>query len=370
MSGAGDSIPPAILGAGVRLSKLSLSYGRFKAIDEVSLDIAPGEFLTMLGPSGSGKTTTMMAIAGFARDYSGTISIGGRAVDDLPAHRRNIGVVFQHLALFPHMSVADNVAFPLLMRGVAKADVAARVRGALDLVRLGALGDRLPAQLSGGQQQRVALARALVFSPPLLLLDEPLGALDRKLRDALQIELKELHAKLGITIILVTHDQVEAISLSDRIAVMNAGRIAQVATPTELYFSPINRFVADFVGDSVFFPATVLAATEDRCTVEALAGNRFVVRHAGFVKAGDEIQIMLRPEHIRPEPASDVENVLDGTLVGSIFLGDHARMRVALPDGTVVSAMADNRTSLPETGARMRIGWRAADALALPTEAV
>ena len=356
----------ATLGAGVQIRNLKLVYGDFIAVDDVSLDIAPGEFLTMLGPSGSGKTTTMMAIAGFVQGYSGSIAIGGNRVDELPPHRRNIGVVFQHLALFPHMTVADNIAFPLVMRGVPKGEIAGRVRQALDLVRLNQLGDRLPAQLSGGQQQRVAIARALVFSPPLLLLDEPLGALDRKLRDALQLELKELHRKLGITIVLVTHDQVEAILLSDRVAVMNAGRIAQIATPTDLYFSPVNRFVADFVGESVCFPATIRAVDGDRCSVEALGGQRFQARHLHGPRPGEAVEIMLRPEHVRLDQQRDMENAIEGTVIDSIFLGDHTKVRVAVSSGDTISAVVDNRGTSRGTGERVRVGWAATDALVLP----
>ncbi|MCO5091317.1 ABC transporter ATP-binding protein [Bosea sp. (in: a-proteobacteria)] len=360
--------PPATLGAGVRIRGLSLKYGGFKAVDDVSLDIAPGEFVTMLGPSGSGKTTTMMSIAGFIRDYEGSISIGGEPVDALPPHRRNIGVVFQHLALFPHMTVADNIAFPLLMRGMPKAEIADRVRQALDLVRLSPMGGRLPSQLSGGQQQRVAIARALVFSPPLLLLDEPLGALDRKLRDALQLELKELHRKLGITIVLVTHDQVEAIILSDRVAVMNAGRIAQIATPTDLYFSPANRFVADFVGESACFPGTIRAVDGARCVVEAMGGLRFHARHLHGPKTGDAIEVMLRPEHVRIAPEPDAENAVEGTIIDSIFLGEHTRIRVALPGGGTIAAVVDNRSAPRERGESVRLGWAASDALVLPPD--
>lgn len=366
MTGATGARPLAALGAGVEIRNLSLAYSGFKAVDDVSLDIASGEFVTLLGPSGSGKTTTMMAIAGFVGGYSGTISIGGNPVDDLPPHRRNLGVVFQHLALFPHMTVADNIAFPLLMRGVPKTEIAGRVQQALDLVRLNTLGDRLPAQLSGGQQQRVAIARALVFSPPVLLLDEPLGALDRKLRDALQLELKELHRELGITIILVTHDQVEAIILSDRVAVMNAGRIAQIATPNELYFSPVNRFVADFVGESVFVPAVVRSVEAGRCVVEAMAGQHFHARHMHGPGVGEEVQMMLRPEHIRLSPQPGDENGVVGTVTGSIFLGDHTKVRIALPGGSTIAAVEDNRGAQREPGATVRIGWGAADALVLP----
>src|SRR5690349_3800510 len=239
-----------MLGAAVRIRDLRKAYAGVHAVNGISIDIEAGEFMTFLGPSGSGKTTTMMAIAGFVENYGGEIRIGDAVIDDLPPHRRNVGIVFQHLALFPHMSVADNIAFPLRMRGHREKEIAARVAGATALVRMDGFEDRLPAQLSGGQQQRVALARALVFDPPLLLLDEPLGALDRKLRESMQAELRALHDRLGITIVHVTHDQSEAMAISDRIAVINHGVVEQCGTPRELYFRPSNRFVADFVGES------------------------------------------------------------------------------------------------------------------------
>ncbi|CAB4051896.1 ABC transporter ATP-binding protein [Paraburkholderia phenoliruptrix] len=229
---------PGMSSQGVRLCGISKFYENFPALKNVSIDIAPGEFLTLLGPSGSGKTTTMMAIAGFTDVTSGEVYIEGRRVDMLPPHKRNIGVVFQHLALFPHLSVQDNLAFPLRMRGVKEAAIAAKVRSALELVHLSAFADRLPNQLSGGQQQRVALARAIIFDPPVLLLDEPLSALDRKLRESMQNELKNLQRKLGVTTVMVTHDQEEALAVSDRIAVMNNGEVVQLDTPEMLYEKP------------------------------------------------------------------------------------------------------------------------------------
>src|SRR5688572_11305539 len=244
-------------GASVDLVNLRKLYGGVVALDTLTLSVKQGEFVTLLGPSGSGKTTTLMMIAGFEDPSAGDILVNGEPVVSRPPHRRNIGVVFQSYALFPHMTVAGNVGYPLRMRHVRRDDVRRRVAAALDLVQLGALGDRYPAQLSGGQQQRVALARALVFEPPLLLMDEPLGALDKKLREDLQLEIKRIHRDVGVTVIYVTHDQSEALTMSDRIAIMRAGRLEQYGAADELYERPATRFVAEFVGEATLLGARV-----------------------------------------------------------------------------------------------------------------
>src|SRR5262245_30972385 len=244
-------------GASVSLADLAKKYDRTNAVDGVSLDIRSGEFLTLLGPSGSGKTTTLMMIAGFETPSAGDIAIDGTSVVAMPPYRRNIGMVFQNYALFPHLAVEDNIGFPLKQRGMAKAARTKLVAEALELVRLPGYGGRYPRQLSGGQQQRVALARAIVFKPRLLLMDEPLGALDKQLRESLQLEMRRLHADLGITFIYVTHDQEEALTMSDRVAVMNEGLVAQIGTPEDLYDRPCDRFVASFIGESNFLPAVV-----------------------------------------------------------------------------------------------------------------
>jgi putative spermidine/putrescine transport system ATP-binding protein len=277
------------------LRNVCKSYdGRQMAADAVSLEIPAGEFVSLLGPSGSGKTTTLMMIAGFQKPTSGQIVLGERQIDRVPPHRRNIGMVFQNYALFPHMTVADNVGFGLKMRGVSGAERTGRVARALEMVSLGGLSDRYPTQMSGGQQQRVALARALVFEPDLILLDEPLGALDKNLREQMQVELKRIHRDLGVTMIYVTHDQSEAMTMSDRIAVFNAGRIEQIGTPAEVYFTPSTRFVAEFVGDSNILAGTVGA--DGLCQVAGLGvvrtGNRTLA-------AGSAAHLVLRPEMIR-----------------------------------------------------------------------
>ena len=237
-------------GGALSLRALTKRYPNFTAVDAIDLDVAAGEFVTLLGPSGSGKTTTLMMVAGFTPPTSGDIHLNGRSLTALAPERRNIGVVFQNYALFPHMTVQDNVSFPLRMRNQNRQTIAEKVVAALRMVQLEQLGERLPKELSGGQQQRVALARALVFDPDLLLMDEPLGALDKNLREQMQFELKRLHAELGITILFVTHDQEEALTLSDRIALMNVGGIVQIGSAEELYESPATRFVAEFIGES------------------------------------------------------------------------------------------------------------------------
>jgi len=255
----------------LRLHRLVKSYdGRVNAVDDISVDIARGEFVTFLGPSGSGKTTTLMMIAGFEEPTSGVIELAGEELTRRKPYERNIGVVFQNYALFPHMTVARNVAFPLRMRRFPRADQAARVRDILALVGLSEYAGRHPRELSGGQQQRVALARGLVFNPDVLLLDEPLGALDKNLREQMQVELKRIHREVGITMVYVTHDQTEAMTMSDRIAVFNHGTLEQVAPPLEVYHRPRTRFVGEFIGDSNFFTGTIDPAHRGRVDVDGL----------------------------------------------------------------------------------------------------
>ncbi|MGO4669815.1 ABC transporter ATP-binding protein [Bosea sp. 2YAB26] len=264
------------------------------AVEAIDLDVAPGEFISFLGPSGSGKTTTLMMIAGFARPTRGEISIAGRQIDAVEPYDRNIGMVFQNYALFPHMNAAQNVGFPLRMRGVAKVPAQAKVTAALAMVGLAEYAGRAPAELSGGQQQRVALARALVFQPDLVLLDEPLGALDKTLREQMQMELKRIHRELGVTMVYVTHDQTEAMAMSDRIAVFNRGRIEQIGTPSEVYFTPKTRFVASFVGDS-----NLLSGKTRESGLVDVAGIGPIATSAEHVPPGKDVSILVRPETIR-----------------------------------------------------------------------
>jgi putative spermidine/putrescine transport system ATP-binding protein len=269
-------------GGFVEFTNVDKSYdGRSFAVARLNLSVARGEFLTLLGPSGSGKTTTLNMLAGFERPTRGTITLEGRSVDRLPPYERNIGLVFQNYALFPHMSVTENVAFPLSVRKVAKADIGPRVSRALGMVQLDQFADRRPGQLSGGQQQRVALARALVFNPSLVLMDEPLGALDKKLREHMQLEIKQLHSMLGVTIVYVTHDQTEALTMSDRVAVFNNGGIAQLGSPNDLYNAPQNSFVANFIGENNTLAGQVVRLSAGLCRVRLQGGGEIDALRSG-----------------------------------------------------------------------------------------
>ncbi|PJK18377.1 polyamine ABC transporter ATP-binding protein [Mycobacterium goodii] len=321
-------------GASITMRNLTKRYGDFTAVDSIDLEARPGEFLTLLGPSGSGKTTTLNMIAGFADVTSGDLLIDGRAVTNLPPYKRNIGMVFQHYALFPHMTVAQNVEYPLRQRKIPGAERRTLVEQALEMVGLGHLGRRRPKELSGGQQQRVALARAMVYSPRVLLMDEPLGALDKKLRDSLQLEIKRIHADLGTTFVYVTHDQDEALILSDRIAVFNNARIEQIGSPTELYEYPNTLFVAQFLGESSLFHGVSEGGREADSNGHHLCAVRGP-EHA----RGAGIAVVVRPERIRIEPDGPPPgsvNAVPGTVVQHIYLGNSRKVEVRLDDGTVV----------------------------------
>ncbi len=311
----------------VALEGVTKRYGSVRALDAIDLTVHEGEMLSLLGPSGCGKTSTLNVIAGFVEPDAGRVLLDGQDVTRQPAWRRGLGVVFQSYALFPHMSVAENVAFGLRERGVARGDVGARVREALALVRLPDAGDLAPAQLSGGMQQRVALARALVIRPRVLLLDEPLAALDRKLREQMRAELKDIQREVGITTVFVTHDQHEALGLSDRIAVMNAGRIEQLGAPREVYEQPATRFVADFVGASTALEGRVV----DETTVALAGGQRLQVRLGRALAPGATIQLLVRPERVILGGAGP--NTLRARIASVMFLGDHSELRVDLDGG-------------------------------------
>ena len=355
-------------GASVTLSGLEKRYESIGAVRGVSIDIRSGEFLTLLGPSGSGKTTTLMMIAGFETPSAGDIAIDGRSVTALPPHRRNIGMVFQNYALFPHLSVGENIGFPLKQRGVPKAERARLVEEALAMVRLPGYGARQPRQLSGGQQQRVALARAIVFKPRLLLMDEPLGALDKQLRESLQLEMRRLHADLGITFIYVTHDQEEALTMSDRIAVMNEGRVAQIGAPEELYDRPGNRFVASFIGESNFLPATV-RGREDGMILADCAGTLIRAASASPAATGEAVTLATRPERLRfvdgAWPAPPPANRMPVTVTEAVFVGERCRYLLRAGDGTALvlkepSSAATRRRMAGETA---EVAWSVADTI-------
>jgi putative spermidine/putrescine transport system ATP-binding protein len=345
----------------LELRGLSKRYGSFTAVDAVSLRVDRGQFLTLLGPSGSGKTTILMAIAGFVAPSEGAVLLDGGDITALPPERRDFGMVFQGYALFPHMTVAENVAFPLRVRGLSRADRDARVRATLDLVQLAAFAERRPSQLSGGQQQRVALARALVFDPALLLLDEPLSALDKKLRAELQDELKALHRRVGRTFVNVTHDQEEALSLSDQVAILNHGRLVQMGAPEALYERPRTRFVADFLGKSNFLHGTVREVRADGMALQAGA-TRLVQAGAAHPAPGTPALLSLRPEKIGLlAEAETAENEVAGTIAAWAYLGAGYSLAVRTADlGEIRVALPAWRAPIaPREGLAVRLGWSA-----------
>ncbi|RZN07866.1 polyamine ABC transporter ATP-binding protein [Bradyrhizobium genosp. SA-3] len=353
-------------GASVSLTGLKRGYGSVMAVDGVSLDVSSGEFLTLLGPSGSGKTTTLMMIAGFQEPSAGDIAIDGESVVAKPPYRRNIGMVFQNYALFPHLTVAENIGFPLKQRGVPKAERARLVGEALELMRLPGYGARYPRQLSGGQQQRVAVARAIVFKPRLLLMDEPLGALDKQLRENLQLEMRRLHTDLGITFVYVTHDQEEALTMSDRVAVMNEGNVVQVGRPEELYDRPCNRFVAGFIGESNFLPA-VVRDVEDGIVVAECGGG--LVRGVSSIRpaSGTKVTLTTRPERLRfADKLADPEtgiNRMSVTVAEAVFTGERCRFVLKADDGAtlVLKEPSSAATRRRAVGERTDITWSVAD---------
>ena len=328
------------------------------AVKNASFDLAQGRFLTILGPSGSGKTTLLRMVAGFQTPTSGRITIHGQAVDAVAPHRRSIGMVFQKLALFPHMTAAQNVAFPLKMRRFDPAGIAERVQRFLSLVRLDGYGDRRIHELSGGQQQRVAIARALVFEPDLLLLDEPLAALDKKLREHTQFELMSIQARTGVTFIVVTHDQEEAMTLSDRIAVMDKGQVKQVGSPTEIYEFPASRFVAGFIGSVTSFEAAVTGRENGHLKLDVPAlGGAVLARDVPGVDAGQQVTLALRPEKLRiSHGRSDLANAFEGAVKDLAYFGKDSLYRISLPTGTLVQAHAVNATRGDDPSSR-RADW-------------
>jgi putative spermidine/putrescine transport system ATP-binding protein len=347
----------------VRFAGVRKSYdGATLVVKDLDLDIARGEFLTLLGPSGSGKTTTLMMLAGFETPTAGRIELSGRDITGLPPYQRGIGVVFQNYALFPHMTVGENVAYPLRVRGLGAAKIADSVETALATVKLEGLANRRPAQLSGGQQQRVALARALVFQPELILLDEPLGALDKQLRERMQIELKALHERLGVTMVYVTHDQSEALTMSDRIAVFADGRIQQLATPVELYERPANAFVAGFIGESNRLAGRVVDRAGDRLVVEIPGGHTILAAADGLAANANRVILSVRPERVSLDPGS-CDNRLKLPLESVVYLGDSSRLVLSLPGGgdfTVKTGHSPVPADLVR-GREIVVGWNAQD---------
>jgi putative spermidine/putrescine transport system ATP-binding protein len=355
-------------GALVRFVGVQKSYdGETLVVKDLNLDVTEGEFLTMLGPSGSGKTTVLMMLAGFETATHGDILLGDQPINNVPPQKRGIGMVFQNYALFPHMTVAENLAFPLQVRKMGKADIDAKVQRALDMVRLSEFGNRRPGQLSGGQQQRVAVARALVFDPSLVLMDEPLGALNKNLREEMQYEIKHIHETLGVTMVYVTHDQTEALTMSNRIAVFEDGVIQQLASPEVLYEKPDNAFVAAFIGEHNKLLGQVTAVDGNYCTVyvDGATVKALSVNHDGV---GNRTTLSLRPERVFLEPEEGrCDTVVPAEVVEVIYLGDHVRTRISLvghDEFIVKTPNAAGHIHL-EVGQQVNVGWLADDCRAL-----
>lgn len=355
----------------VELRRVSKRFGGLTALADVDLQVARGEFLTLLGPSGSGKTTLLNMIAGMTPPTEGQVFINGRDATSLPPAERDLGMVFQNYALMPHMSVFDNIAFPLRVRKVPKGEIAERVQRALDLIRLPDVGRRKPRELSGGQQQRVSLARCIVYNPALILLDEPLGALDKKLREQMQLEIKRIHSELGITMINVTHDQDEALTLSDRIVLMNRGRIEQHCAPEELYFRPRTVFAADFMGEANLLEAEVTSATDTHVRLDWAHGALLAPRPTHTperLQRGDRVVVLVRPECVSMgQGEAGDENRVAGRLRDSIVLGGVVKHYVTLPDGKELIVQQPNhvRRSAGFAGQDVHLAWQAHDALVL-----
>jgi putative spermidine/putrescine transport system ATP-binding protein len=345
------------------------SYGAVRALSGVSLSVRRGELLTLLGPSGSGKSTLLKAIAGFEAIDKGKLSLEGVDLASLPPARREIGMVFQNYALFPHMTVAENVAFPLKMRGVPKQEIAQRVDEILQKVHLGNFGNRYPKQLSGGQQQRVALARAVVFQPKLLLLDEPFGALDRKLREGMQEEVRALQRRLGLTTIFITHDQEEALMMSDRIAVMQSGELLQVGVPEEIYARPNCVFVADFLGESNLLKGRVQSRNGETLSIDIGASTINCTRCPSS-PVGDQVTLLLRPERLRPVTGeARPDNILKCRVTDVVYLGSNVKWRLETENGLnlIARGTIDNRHARLSVGEVVPFGWWANDGHLLET---
>jgi len=340
------------------------AYVRFDNVQK-SYD---GENLVVLGPSGSGKTTCLMMLAGFEPATAGEIILDGQSINNVPPHKRDIGMVFQNYALFPHMTVKENLGFPLQVRGMSSSDTDEKVRRVLEMVQLDEFGDRRPAQLSGGQQQRVAVARALVFEPKLVLMDEPLGALDKQLRDQMQYEIKHIHENLGVTVVYVTHDQSEALTMSDRVAVFNDGVIQQLAPPAVLYEEPDNAFVAQFIGENNTLNGTVQSIENDRCAVKLDSGDNIFAKPVNVNAAGSRTILSLRPErvHVTVDDAR-YDNQISARVEELIYLGDHirTRMTVAGHDDFIVKIPNSKEHRRLEPGDAIDISWRTRDCRAL-----
>jgi len=352
----------------VRFEKIDKSYdGKELVVKNLNLDIAEGEFLTLLGPSGSGKTTTLMMLAGFENPTSGEIYLDKKPISSITPHKRGIGMVFQNYALFPHMTVYENLAFPLRVRKIQNDEIENKINKALDMVSLTNFENRMPNQLSGGQQQRVAVARALVFEPKLVLMDEPLGALDKNLRESMQYELKHIHETLGVTIVYVTHDQGEALTMSNRIAVFNDGHIQQLSSPNELYERPTNSFVARFIGENNIINGTIIESDSRQCKVKTNNGELIHANPVISYNIGDATSMSLRPERVVINPSEEIPNKFKAKIEEVIYHGDHTRLRVSLLDQSdfILKVPNASNTFSFENGSEVLLGWDSQDCRAL-----
>jgi putative spermidine/putrescine transport system ATP-binding protein len=353
----------------VKFEKVDKSYdGEILVVKDLNVDIPKGEFLTMLGPSGSGKTTTLMMLAGFETPTNGEIYLDGEAISSIPPYKRGIGMVFQNYALFPHMTVSENLSFPLEVRKINKSEIKEKIEKALSMVELQDFGNRMPMQLSGGQQQRVALARALVFEPRLVLMDEPLGALDKKLREQMQYEIKHIHANIGITVVYVTHDQGEALTMSNRIAVFNDGKIQQISTPDILYEKPENAFVAQFIGENNQLKGKVKSINGNMCVIRTDKGEEIKSLKINVGAVGDGSTVSLRPERVEINSSdTNFENSFNGTVKELIYLGDHIRTRVEVcgNDQFIVKVPNSYKGANLKEGTPVKLSWKANDSRAL-----
>ena len=352
----------------VKFDKVDKSYdGKVLVVKDLNLDISEGEFITMLGPSGSGKTTCLMMLAGFETPTNGEIYLDSNPISNIPPHKRGIGMVFQNYALFPHMTVYENLAFPLKVRKVSKDVIDKKVDKALSMVSLTGFENRMPGQLSGGQQQRVAVARALVFDPAVVLMDEPLGALDKNLRESMQYEIKHIHESIGVTVVYVTHDQGEALTMSNRIAVFNDGKVQQLSSPDKLYEEPVNSFVAEFIGENNTFTGEVTDISKDKCKVRLDSGTEIISNPIRVKSKGEKTIVSLRPERAIINPENKMDNKHSGKIEEVIYHGDHTRVRLDLLGNKEFILKVPNSSARMDikVGNELAVGWDSLDARAL-----
>ena len=352
----------------VKFDKVDKSYdGKILVVKDLNLDIAEGEFITMLGPSGSGKTTCLMMLAGFETPTNGEIYLDSNPISNIPPHKRGIGMVFQNYALFPHMTVYENLAFPLKVRKISKDEIDRKIDKALSMVSLTGFENRMPGQLSGGQQQRVAVARALVFDPSVVLMDEPLGALDKNLRESMQYEIKHIHENIGVTVVYVTHDQGEALTMSNRIAVFNDGKVQQLSSPDKLYEEPVNSFVAEFIGENNTFSGEVTDISKDKCKIKLDSGDEILTNPIRVKSKGDKSIVSLRPERAIIDPEEKMDNKFKGKIEEVIYHGDHTRLRLNLLGNKDFILKVPNSSARMDIklGNEIKIGWNSFDARAL-----